>query len=255
MLIQAALGFRMNGWNLPRRISSSSEVGLFLRRLPHTHPVKRQQERKKQFQLLSSVTAIRSTKPISWGMFSFCINDFIYGWMTTVGIQEQLDVQAALDYLQQRKDIDSTRLGAMGFSMSGAIFIVAQDPRIRAIVADSPFASLAKIVESQFFFIPDPLNWAIVALTSLYAKGLFGLDIDQASPEHTIHSLATPLLLIHGETDSQIPADHSRILLAKANPELTTLWLIPGADHGHAHAIAGIIYELRILEFFTKHLN
>ncbi len=192
--------------------------------------------------------------------FHLLLIDFRYfgesdGWITTVGIREQLDVQAALDYLQQRKDIDSTRIGAMGFSMSGAIFIVAQDPRIRAIVADSPFASLAKIVESQFFFIPGPLNWAIVALTSLYAKGLLGLDIDQASPENTIHSLATPLLLIHGETDSQIPANHSRTRLAKANPELTTLWLIPGTDHGQAHAIAGIIYELRILDFFTKHLN
>ncbi len=192
--------------------------------------------------------------------FHLLLIDFRYfgesdGWMTTVGIREQLDVQAALDYLQQRKDIDSTRIGAMGFSMSGSTFIVAQDPRIRAIVADSPFASLAKIVESQFFFIPGPLNWAIVALTSLYAKGLLGLDIDQASPENTIHSLATPLLLIHGETDSQIPANHSRTLLAKANPELTTLWLIPGADHGHAHAIAGITYELRVLDFFTTHLN
>jgi dipeptidyl aminopeptidase/acylaminoacyl peptidase len=192
--------------------------------------------------------------------FNLLLIDFRYfgesdGWMTTVGIREQMDVRAALDYLQQRKDIDPTRIGAMGFSMSGAIFIAAHDPRIRAIVADSPYASLPKIVERQFFFIPDPMNWAIVSLTSFYAKVLLGLELGPNSPEQTIHSLSTPLLLIHGVADSQIPVEHARTLQANANPELTTLWLIPDADHGHAHAIAGMTYELRVLDFFTTHVN
>lgn len=192
--------------------------------------------------------------------FNLLLIDFRYfgesdGWMTTVGIREQMDVRAALDYLQLRKDIDPTRIGAMGFSMSGAIFIMAQDPRIRALVADSPYASLPKIVERQFSFIPNPINWAIVSLTNLYAKMLFGLDLGQNSPEQTIQSLSTPLLIIHGEADSQIPVEHARVLLRHADPKLTTLWLIPGANHGHAHAIAGINYELRVLDFFTTHLN
>lgn len=192
--------------------------------------------------------------------FHLLLIDFRYfgeseGLMTTVGLHEQLDVNAALEYLQQRDDIDQTRIGAMGFSMSAAIFIMSRDPRIRAIVADSPYASLAKIVERQFFFMPGPLNWAMVVLTRLYAKALLGLDMDQASPEHSISTLTTPLLLIHGKADSQIPAVHSQELFAKANPDLTTLWLIPGADHGQAHAMAGISYELRVLDFFTTHLN
>ncbi len=192
--------------------------------------------------------------------FHLLLMDFRYfgesdGWVTTVGIREKLDVKAALDYLQQRRDIDPTRIGAMGFSMSAATFIAAHDPRIRAIVADSPYASLAKIVERQFFFIPGPLNWAIVTLTRLYANALLGIDIDAASPENTVGSLSAPLLLIHGENDSQIPVEHSRILFAKANPELATLWIIPGADHGQAHALAGPTYELRVLDFFTAHMD
>jgi uncharacterized protein len=192
--------------------------------------------------------------------FHLLLMDFRYfgesdGWITTVGIREPLDVKAALDYLHQRDDIDASRIGAMGFSMSAAVFLLSQDPRIGAIIADSPYASLAKIVERQFFFMPQPLNGILVNLTHLYARGLFGLDMDQASPEQTIHALATPLLLIHGEEDSQIPVDHSRALFTHANQDLTTLWVIPGADHGQAHAIAGIDYELRVLDFFTTHLN
>ena len=192
--------------------------------------------------------------------FHLLLMDFRYfgesdGGITTVGIREPLDVKAALDYLDQRGDIDTTRIGAMGFSMSAAIFVLTQDPRIRAIVADSPYASLAKIVERQYFFVPQPLNGIMVNLTRLYARMLLGLEMDHVSPENTVRDLTTPLLLIHGEDDSQIPADHSRALFAKANQSLTTLWLIPGADHGQAHAKAGFDYELRVLDFFTTHLN
>ncbi|MDT7043527.1 alpha/beta hydrolase [Candidatus Nitronereus thalassa] len=192
--------------------------------------------------------------------FHLLLMDFRYfgeseGWITTVGIREPLDVKAALDYLNQRGDIDTTRIGAMGFSMSAAIFVLTQDPRIRAIVADSPYASLAKIVEHQYFFVPRPLNNFMVNLTGLYARMLFGLEMDHASPEKTVHTLETPLLLIHGEDDSQIQTDHSQAIFTNANQTHTTLWLIPGADHGQAHAIAGFHYELRVLDFFTAHLN
>ena len=191
--------------------------------------------------------------------FHLLLMDFRYfgesdGLYTTVGIREVHDVHAAVSYLQQREAVDPTRIGAMGFSMSASTFILAQNPAIKAIVADSPYASLSGIVERQFFFLPGPLKWPIVTLTRLYAKLLLGLDIDKAAPVNTVQDLKAPLLLIHGEDDSQIPADHSRQIAANANPDSTELWLIPRADHGQAHAIEGPRYEERILTFFSRHL-
>ncbi len=95
---------------------------------------------------------------------------------------------------------------------------------------------------------------AHVTLTRLYAKLLLGLDIDKAAPVNTVRDLKAPLLLIHGEADSQIPTDHSRQIAANADPDSTELWLIPQADHGQAHAIEGPRYEERILKFFSRHL-
>ncbi len=191
--------------------------------------------------------------------FHLLLIDFRYfgesdGLYTTVGIREVHDVHAAVSYLQQQEAVDPTRIGAMGFSMSASTFILAQNPAIKAIVADSPYASLIGIVERQFFFLPGPLKWPIVTLTRLYAKLLLGLDIDKAAPVNTVRDLKAPLLLIHGEDDSQIPAAHSRQIAANANPDSTELWLIPRADHGQAHALEGPRYEERILTFFSQHL-
>lgn len=191
--------------------------------------------------------------------FHLLLLDFRYfgesgGLYTTIGIRETYDVQAAVSYLQQKEIVDPNRIGAMGFSMSASAFILAQNTSLKAIVADSPYASLSQVVERQFFFLPGLLKWPVVTLTRLYAKLLLGLDIDKLAPINTVPNLQIPLLLIHGEADSQIPADHSRQIAANANPNLTELWLIPGADHGQAHALEGSKYEERILNFFSRHL-
>lgn len=56
------------------------------------------------------------------------------------------DIQAGLDYLQTRSDIDPTRLGVWGTSMSGghAVSIAATDARIKAAVAIIPFLKSGK---------------------------------------------------------------------------------------------------------------
>jgi fermentation-respiration switch protein FrsA (DUF1100 family) len=142
----------------------------------------------------------------------------------------------------------------MGFSMSAAAFILARHPDIKAIVADSAYASLEDLVGRQFFFLPGLTKWPVVALTTLYARLLLGVDVDAAAPAQAVRERAVPLLLIHGEADSQIPVEHSRRISAHADPATTELWLVPGADHGQAHAIAGPRYEVRVRTFFERHL-
>lgn len=192
--------------------------------------------------------------------FHLLFFDFRYfgeseGSYTTAGLLETRDVAAAVAYLKQRVDIDPSRIGAMGFSMSAAAFILARHPDIKAIVADSPYASLEDLVGRQFFFLPGPTKWPMVALTKLYARLLLGVDIRTAAPAQVVRELAVPLLLIHGEKDSQIPAEHGRQIYFNAGSTRTELWLVPNADHGQAHAIEGDRYETRVSTFLERHLS
>lgn len=191
--------------------------------------------------------------------FNLLLIDFRYfgesdGAYTTAGLLETRDVEAAVAYLKQRDDVDPQRMGAMGFSMSAAAFILAQHPDIRALVADSPYARLEDVIAHQFFFLPGPTKWPFVALTKLYARLILGVKVTDAAPAEAARHMTTPLLLIHGENDSQIPVEHAHRIQANANPASTEVWIVPDADHGLAHAFEGHQYELRVVQFFERHL-
>jgi len=57
-----------------------------------------------------------------------------------------------------------------------------------------------------------------------------------------------PVLLIHGEIDSNIPVRHSRLIHARA-PN-AQLWEVPGADHCGAISTAPQEFDERLLGWF-----
>ena len=178
------------------------------------------------------------------------------GKYTTVGWKEQEDVLAALDYLKTRKDIDKSKIGAIGLSLSASTFIMATEKTsdIKAIVADSPYSSLDKMIERTYFIFPSITKLPFVWLTKLYAKIFFNIDTKEISPKKSIKEIKIPVLLIHGEKDSQIPVENSKTLYEASNKNLTELWIIKDADHGYSYAINKKEYEKRVLDFFEKNL-
>lgn len=191
--------------------------------------------------------------------FHLLVFDFRYfgesdGAYTTAGLLETRDVQAAVEYVKSRSDVNRERIGALGFSMSASAFITARHPDVKAIVADSPYATLEGLIARQFFFLPGFTKWPLVELTKFYAWVFLGLRVKDAAPVDVVWDLNTPLLIIHGDADSQIPLEHSRAIYAKADPDKTKLWIVPGADHGFAHGLEGPRYEVRVRQFFEEHL-
>ncbi len=192
--------------------------------------------------------------------FNLLLFDFRYfgeseGTYTTAGILETRDARAAVDYLLRRGDVDGERIGAIGFSMSAAAFLMARSPKIKAIVAESPYATLSDLIEGQFGFLPALIRPPLANLTALYARLLLGVRVSEGAPVEAVRDLKTPLLIIHGETDSQIPVRHAHRIAASADPATTEIWIVPNADHGMPHALQPKEYEERVLNFFERHLS
>src|SRR5882672_8199688 len=85
----------------------------------------------------------------------------------------------------------------------------------------------------------------LVEIAFLRARWKYGLDMGRASPEDAVAGSHTPVLLIHGQIDGNIPVRHSRAIHTRA-PQ-SVLWEVPGADHCGALAGAPQEFESRVL--------
>jgi uncharacterized protein len=139
----------------------------------------------------------------------------------------QLDVDAALRALLERRDVEAQRIVLFGQSLGGALAIHyaargAHRDSLRAVVADSAFADYRLIVQEKMagFLLTWPFQWLSV------------LTVDNDySPQAAIGAVSPmPLLLIHGESDAIVPPHHSRRLYEIAR-EPKELWLAPSAGH------------------------
>src|ERR1700687_4736274 len=79
----------------------------------------------------------------------------------------------------------------------------------------------------------------------------YHLDMQQISPEDSVAATPIPVLLIHGQIDSNIPVRHSRLIHAR-NPN-TQVWEVPSADHCGAISTAPQEFEDRLLAWFVQH--
>ncbi len=190
-----------------------------------------------------------------YNLFLFDFRSFgeSQGKMTTVGYKEQEDVKAAVKYLTSRKDLKQT-FGAIGFSLGAASIIMAHPKELTAIVADSSYATIDKMIERSYWFL-GPLKLPLVWLTQLYAKLFMGIDTADVQPMKSIKNVRAQVLLIHGASDWQISSENSELIYANSNKNRTELWLVAGAGHGYSYAQDPEAYEQKVLAFFKRYLK
>lgn len=187
---------------------------------------------------------------------------------TTFGLHEVEDVAGALAWLGSR---GVTSVALVGTSMGGitaiASVVVLGDgtlvsadvmpdgptglaaevrPRIVAVVADSVASRVVVPVASR---LPGPAPTFLAERLFDAATRTLGGDPRATDPIRIVGLVEpVPLLLIHGEADSTVPSSDGRRLVAAAGPS-TQHWLVPGAEHGRAHATDPAGYEARVTGF------
>ena len=179
------------------------------------------------------------------------------GGRSSLGLREQRDVAAALNFLRARKDVDAKRVGIFGFSLGGATAIISAAGRggFSAVVADSAFTSLrdqARTAITGFYHLP---SFPFLQLTTMAYRLLFFSSVDDVAPEQAISKLSpVPVLIIAGEGDELIPVENGKRLYAAAR-EPKELWIVQSVMHGGTMGAAGAEYERRIGAFFDRYLT
>ena len=175
------------------------------------------------------------------------------GDMATYGWKERYDTVAVIDKLYSTEHV--RRLYAFGVSMGGALALqsAAVERRLRAVVAEDPFASLREVSYDYAGLRFSPLLGktlfrpaAIEGLSAMAKAG--GFNPDEDSPEKAVAERPFPVLLVCGTRDTTIPCRHAeRIYDAATGPK--ELWIVKGAQHASAMGVDPAEYEQRVTDF------
>ena len=173
---------------------------------------------------------------------------------STMGYFEKRDVIAALDYLQQKKQIES--IGIFGTSMGAATSIMAMvdDSRIAAGVFEAGWANLddlySEIIE-QHMGLP---SYPLLPLTTWMLEQRTGMEMAKLNPEDMLADIAPrPVFIIHCSGDNLIGLSHGERNYAAANKP-KEFWKSPCQVHARSWQSDPEYIEQRVTNYFTKYL-
>jgi len=178
------------------------------------------------------------------------------GGMATYGWLERNDTRAIVDALVASEH--PQHIFALGESMGAGIALQSAgvDPRVEAVVAEAPFASLREASYDYAGLQEYPLLgktlFAPGAWMMVYRGGkLAGFPAAGVSPEKAVAARNFPVLLICDEADTTLPCRHARRIYAAASGP-KTLWEVPGAFHTAALGFAPDEFRRKVLDFLRQ---
>jgi fermentation-respiration switch protein FrsA (DUF1100 family) len=142
------------------------------------------------------------------------------------------DGRATLAALEAQ-EVPRDRVVLWGESLGGGIATrlaaeaAAEGRPIRALVLQAPFTSVFERAAELYPFVPA--RWLV---------------LDRFDNRSRIAAVGAPLLIVHGEADTVVPASHGQRLLEAARPPKSAAF-IPMADHNdlYAFGLAELIAE------------
>ena len=162
------------------------------------------------------------------------------------------DLLAGAAYLQQRPEVDASRVGALGFSIGGEMLLraAAQSDTIHAVVSEGAGESVGETdVAGIARLLVDPSQAVMKAATAIFSNHM--------PPPPIVDRMGAisprPVLLIYA--DPGIGGESTRqpeYFAAAGEPK--SIWEVPGADHTGGLDAEPAEYERRVVGFFDDAL-
>ncbi|MFW5936739.1 MAG: alpha/beta hydrolase [Desulfosalsimonas sp.] len=171
------------------------------------------------------------------------------------GYFESRDMIRAAAYLEAAHRVE--HVGILGFSAGGTAAILAalEEPRIKAVVADSAFASLDRAAAGSMSGIRKMFFKSVLPVFRIEAERMLEVDVfEELDLTGKIRDLEKPVFFIHGTRDQVIGPGNSELLHSLA-PGPKDFWRVPGAGHVQAFSHHPQAFKDRVLAFFARNLR
>ena len=173
------------------------------------------------------------------------------GGLNTFGVREAGDIVQWISAVKSFSHI--SQIYGLGESLGGAILLqsLAHGADFRAVVAESPFASFARVADEQLSSECGPVIGPLLVVQGLlYARLIHQVDLSDARPLRAVAHSRIPVLLIHGEIDGVTQLEHSRDIV-RANPAVQ-LWVVELAQHTFAYRVEPGEFRRRVVSWFDR---
>lgn len=170
------------------------------------------------------------------------------GDFSTLGYYEQLDVEAALDFVLAQEGVE--HIGAWGGSMgaSTVLLTASQRTEIEAVVADSAYPSLEDVLKLNM-----PIEF-LHPLVKYFSESQTGAQIEDVNVEKAIGQISPrAVFIIDGWYGGAILMNSPYRLYDSAN-EPKQIWVEEGVPHLGTYANNPKRYENRVINFFDEYL-
>ena len=181
------------------------------------------------------------------------------GDLATFGIKESQDLNRWVDWLS--KQANPGCVYGLGESMGAAILLEAlpNEPRFCAAVAESPFSSFREVAYDRLgqrfgsgAWMGRTLFQPLISEAFLDSRLHYHINLEKASPAKAVAMTRTPILLIHGTEDFNIPLRHCQAIF-KNHSGVMELWQAPGAGHTGAFGQEPGQFESRVIGWFARY--
>jgi hypothetical protein len=175
------------------------------------------------------------------------------GEACTFGFYEKNDLKTMVDWVVNRFGSGAV-IGTHGESLGAAITLqhAAIDPRIAFAISDCSFSDLDQLFRIRLrddYHLPA---LPLLPLSGWFARQLLGFNYREASPIHNINSVEIPILFIHGDQDSYIPASMSIDMHAQKKCGPRVIYLAKGAKHAESIVVNRGEYQSQVDQFLTS---
>jgi fermentation-respiration switch protein FrsA (DUF1100 family) len=137
------------------------------------------------------------------------------------------------------------------------LLAAAQEPAIRAVVADSAYADALPLLEREIPKRSGLPSWFTPGVLRA-AQIMYAINYSAIRPVDVIAKIAPrPILLIQGADDTYVPPSDMAALAeaaSKGSGAQVESWLVPGATHVQSFHVAGKAYVDKVTAFFTTNL-
>ncbi|HEX9037774.1 MAG TPA: alpha/beta fold hydrolase [Ktedonobacterales bacterium] len=179
------------------------------------------------------------------------------GDIVTYGVFERDDVEAAVEWLRARGDVDMRGIGVMGYSLGAitATLAAASIPDLRALIIESGFADLPRDIGRLFSRFTHLPSFPFARLVIVWGEWMAGARLSQIRPARVIGQISPRATLIISDLADGLadePYDGETLYAAAGEPK--ELWQVAESSHINAFWRDPASWLERVGDFLDRNL-